>query len=235
MDQDQDGDSSLSGYGDNFTMLSPTGIIPSAPPIRVSHGLRLESGWETVRPQGSRVPDSGRVVRDGSRVRLTRRAACPGENVTIWLPMAEEGEGGRQRGNNRWIIIINFFLRHAVRVTELVHEALGALRLLHDALLVVLADGAAQLVVVHGGPILALAPQACHLNRVLDLEDALRAVQPADAGPVQLRLGQQLFQELPQVDVGARSPAGRRAAATADGPRTGKLSVVADLVCPGRA
>lgn len=115
-------------------------------------------------------------------------------------------------------------------MAELIDQALRALRLLHDPLLVVLANGAAQLVVVHGGPVLTLAPQARHLNRVLDLEDALRPVQPADAGPVQLRLGQQFFQELPQVDVGARSPAGR----AADGPGTGKLAVVADLVCRER-
>lgn len=90
----------------------------------------------------------------------------------------------------------------AVRRAELVHEPLGALSFLHDALLVVLADGAAQLVVVHGGPVLALAPQPGHSHRVLDLEHSAWAVQPADAAPVHLRLRQQLLQKLPQVDVG---------------------------------
>jgi len=52
-----------------------------------------------------------------------------------------------------------FFLLEGVRVAELVDEPLRTLRLLHDALAVVLADAAAQLVVVHGRPVLALAPQ----------------------------------------------------------------------------
>ena len=58
-------------------------------------------------------------------------------------------------------------------MAELVDEPLGALRLLHDALLVVLPEGAAELVVVHGRAVLALAPQRGHAVRVDDLEDAL--------------------------------------------------------------
>ena len=87
-----------------------------------------------------------------------------------------------------------------IRVAELVDEPLRALRLLHDALLVVLPERAAQLVVVHGGPVLALAPERGHAVRVDDLEDALLAVQPVDGGGVELRLQQQLLDELPQVD-----------------------------------
>ena len=94
-----------------------------------------------------------------------------------------------------------FFLLEGVRVAELVDEPLRTLRLLHDALAVVLADAAAQLVVVHGRPVLALAPQFGDADAVLDLEDAARTVQPADGRAVQRRLRQQLLQELPQVDV----------------------------------
>lgn len=89
-------------------------------------------------------------------------------------------------------------------MAELVDEPLRALRLLHDALLVVLPQRAAQLVVVHGRPVLALAPQRGHAVRVHDLEDARLAVHPVDGGRVQLRLQQQLLHKLPQVDGGGR-------------------------------
>lgn len=101
----------------------------------------------------------------------------------------------------------------AVGVAELVHEPLGPLSLLHDALLVVLSDGAGELVVVHGGTVLPLAPEAGHADAVLDLEDALLPVQPADAGAIQLWLLQQLLQELPQVDVSAAAATPSAAAA----------------------
>mgnify|MGYP007002759056 CR=1 FL=1 len=87
--------------------------------------------------------------------------------------------------------------------TELVDQSLAALRLLHDALLVVLADGPAQLVVVHRRPILPGAPQLRHADAVLDLEDALGAVQPADAAAVLVRPTKELLQKLPQVNVRA--------------------------------
>ena len=48
--------------------------------------------------------------------------------------------------------------------TELVDEPLGSVRLLHDALPVVLPDGPGQLVEVHGWPVLALAPEVGHLS-----------------------------------------------------------------------
>lgn len=66
-------------------------------------------------------------------------------------------------------------------VHKLVDEALGDVRLPDDALLVILADGAAQLVVVHGRPVLADAPQPGHLGGVLNFEDAWgsRRVQTA--------------------------------------------------------
>lgn len=57
-------------------------------------------------------------------------------------------------------------------VHKLVDKALGDVRLPDDALLVILADGAAQLVVVHGRPVLADAPQPGHLGGVLNFEDA---------------------------------------------------------------
>lgn len=57
-------------------------------------------------------------------------------------------------------------------VHELVDQALGDVGLADDALLVILPDGAAQLVVVHGGAVLADAPEPGHLGRVLDFENA---------------------------------------------------------------
>ena len=57
-------------------------------------------------------------------------------------------------------------------VHELVDEALGDVWLPDDALLVILADRTAQLVVVHGRPVLADAPQPGHLSGVLNFEDA---------------------------------------------------------------
>ena len=63
----------------------------------------------------------------------------------------------------------------AVLGLELINKPLGVLRLLDDAFLVVLSDGAAQLVVVHGRTVLALAPQFGHATRVLNLEDPCNA------------------------------------------------------------
>lgn len=86
-------------------------------------------------------------------------------------------------------------------MTELVHQSLGSLCLLHDALLVVLPNGPRQLVVVHRRTILPATPQASHNHRVLDLEDALCPVQPPNSGSVGLWSGQQLLEELPQMNV----------------------------------
>lgn len=55
---------------------------------------------------------------------------------------------------------------------KLVDQALGDVRLPDDAFPIILADGAAQLVVVHGRTVLADAPQPGHLRRVLNFEDA---------------------------------------------------------------
>lgn len=76
---------------------------------------------------------------------------------------------------------------------KLVNQSLTALRLLHDALLVVLANGTTQLVVVHGRSVLPCAPQLGHPHAVLDLEDALGAIQPANAAAVRLRSVEELF------------------------------------------
>jgi len=110
---------------------------------------------------------------------------------------------------------INFFTRvfflQVVRGAELVDEPLGSLRLLHDALLVILPQRSRQLVVVHRRPVFPLAPQVRHPDRVDDLEDALVAVHPVDAAGVKVWLVQELLHELPKVDVGrGRSVGGRR-------------------------
>ena len=55
---------------------------------------------------------------------------------------------------------------------KLVDESLGVLSFLDDALFVVLADRAAQLVIVHGGKALTFAPQAGYLLRVQDLKNS---------------------------------------------------------------
>lgn len=95
-------------------------------------------------------------------------------------------------------------------MAELVDQSLRSFRLLHDALLVVLPNGTRQLIVVHGRSILATSPQSGHAHRVLDLEHSLRAVQPADGRAVLLWIGQQLFEELPEMNVGATLAAGFR-------------------------
>ena len=64
---------------------------------------------------------------------------------------------------------------------ELVDQALGDVGLADDALLVILADGAAQLVVVHGGAVLPDAPQPGHLRGVLDFEDAWGSGGPRES------------------------------------------------------
>lgn len=56
-------------------------------------------------------------------------------------------------------------------VHKLVDQALGDVGLPDDPLLVILADGSAQFVVVHGGAVLTDAPQPGHLGRVLNFED----------------------------------------------------------------
>ena len=56
-------------------------------------------------------------------------------------------------------------------VHKLVNKPLGNLRLLHDTLLVVLPDGTAKLVVVHGWSVFTQTPQPGNFNRVFDLED----------------------------------------------------------------
>lgn len=45
-------------------------------------------------------------------------------------------------------------------MTELVHEPLTPLSFLHDAFFVVLSDASRELVVVHGGTVLSLAPKS---------------------------------------------------------------------------
>ena len=67
-------------------------------------------------------------------------------------------------------------------------------------------EGARQFVVVHVGLALALAPAARHLVRVGELELAVRAL-PRDARGVG-RIGEQLQEELPELDLAA--PDGRR-------------------------
>jgi len=95
----------------------------------------------------------------------------------------------------RRVVVVG--LRDALEV-ELVGVAL-AVHLGHDVLVVVVAQRAAQLVVVHVGLALALAPALGHLVRVRHLELAVGSLPRDDAGVV--AVGQQLQQELPQLDL----------------------------------
>lgn len=118
----------------------------------------------------------------------------------------------------------------AVRMAELIDQPLATFRLLHDPFLVVLSDAAAQLVVVHGRPILPFAPEPGHAHRVLDLEHTLAAVEPAYTGPVNAGALQQLLQELPQVNVRATVAHFTTAAAAATA-RSRLRATVLVLVC----
>ena len=90
-------------------------------------------------------------------------------------------------------------LRQAVEV-ELVRVPL-AVHLGHDVLVVVVAQRAAQLVVVHVGFALALPPAPGHLVRVDELELAVGSL-PGDARHVGA-VGEKLQEELPQLDLPA--------------------------------
>lgn len=88
-------------------------------------------------------------------------------------------------------------LRQAVEV-ELVGVAL-AVHFGHDIFVIVVAQRTAQLVVVHVGLALALAPAPRHLVRVRHLELAVGAL-PGDAASVGA-VRQELQEELPQLDL----------------------------------
>lgn len=57
-------------------------------------------------------------------------------------------------------------------VDKLVDESARHVGLPDDAFLVVLADGATQFVIVHGGPVLPDAPQSGHVSRIFNFENA---------------------------------------------------------------
>lgn len=74
-----------------------------------------------------------------------------------------------------------------------------AVHLSHDVLVIVVAQSTAELVIVHVGLALALAPTLRHLVWVGHLELTIGALPCDDAGIV--LVGQQLKQELPQLDL----------------------------------
>lgn len=102
------------------------------------------------------------------------------------LPEVTRSEGSQARAREKRVLLLKGIIgegedweensSQAVRMAKLVHQSLAALRLFHNALLVVLPDTATELVIVHGGPVLPLAPEPRHPHRVLDLEDPLAAV-----------------------------------------------------------
>lgn len=58
-------------------------------------------------------------------------------------------------------------------MTELINQSLGPFCLFHDSLSVILPNGSAEFVVVHGRAVFPFPPQASNSDRILDLEDAL--------------------------------------------------------------
>lgn len=74
-----------------------------------------------------------------------------------------------------------------------------AVHLGHDVFVIVVAQRAAQLVVVHVGLALTLAPAPRHLVRIRHLELAIGAL-PGDAAGVGA-VRQELQEELPQLDL----------------------------------
>lgn len=88
-------------------------------------------------------------------------------------------------------------LRDALEV-KFVGVAL-AVHLSHDVLVVVVAQGAAQLVVVHVWLALALTPAFGHFVRVGHLELTVGTLPGNDAGIVAVR--QKLQKKLPQLDL----------------------------------
>lgn len=94
-----------------------------------------------------------------------------------------------------WVVLV--CLRDALEV-KFVGVAL-AVHLSHDVLVVVVAQGAAQLVVVHVWLALALTPAFGHFVRVGHLELTVGTLPGNDAGIVAVR--QKLQKELPQLDL----------------------------------
>ena len=76
--------------------------------------------------------------------------------------------------------------------------------LFDNVLVVIVAQATAQLLVVHRGLALALAPASRHLRRIDDLELPVFLVGPLDAG-LALPVCQKFQQKLPQLDLGARA------------------------------
>lgn len=99
-------------------------------------------------------------------------------------------------------------------MTELVYQSLGPFCLLHDALLVVLANGSTEFIIIHGRAILPFTPKASDSHGVFDLEYSFGPVEPPDATAVEMRLAKQLLQKLPEMDVGVRPGASRSSDAT---------------------
>jgi len=131
-----------------------------------------------------------------------------------------DGHGGRVLGHEVDLLLVRVVGRHVRQVRGvLVHGGLGGVRLQglrdavevklvgvplavhlgHDVLVVVVPQRAAQLVIVHVGLALALAPAPRHLVRVGHLELPVGAL-PGDAAGVGA-VRQQLQEELPQLDL----------------------------------
>ena len=83
----------------------------------------------------------------------------------------------------------------------MVDEPFRVVRLLDDVFLVILSDGTAEFVVVHGRAVLATSPQECNAGGIFNLENTFAAVQPSDASSIVTGREQKLTEKLPEVGV----------------------------------
>lgn len=86
-------------------------------------------------------------------------------------------------------------------MTELVNQSLRPLRFPHDSFPVILPDGPRKLVIVHRRTVFTDSPKACHPNAIFDFEHASALIQPPDTWTMLLPGGQQLLQELPEMNM----------------------------------
>lgn len=93
-------------------------------------------------------------------------------------------------------------------MAKLIDKPLTSFSFLHNSFFVILSQRTGELVVVHRWAVLPLSPESRNLDRVDNFEYSLLPVQPVDEVPEVLRLEEQLLDELPEMNVGAR-PRGR--------------------------
>lgn len=137
---------------------------------------------------------------------LMHRRGEEGDRMVVMVGDLRLSVGGRRNAARLTLSHRLGGLREPLKV-ELVGVPFSV-HLLHDILVVVVPKRPTELVVVHVGLALPLAPLARHLVRVEQLELAI-ATLPADARGVCL-ICEQLEQELPQLDLAGAPVDGRQ-------------------------